>query len=152
MTLQHIKYCEAVSRHFKIPKKITRNIGEDYFKSSGGVAEKIVLDFRNVSEQYGFKLSAVCTSLTLQLSALLSLKKVKNSELYGTIINTFTNTDADIVTFPSGNILVAAYFAERYSGECAIFLHDKKENSEGIVFEPIQYYLNGNYPIEKYEV
>lgn len=141
MTIVHQKFCEAVARHFSITRAKIRKIGEEYFKDVGGVGPMLVLD---MSEHLGVTLKTVCTKNHIHMSKMFFHKQIEKTELYTDLLNTFTNTTAETLTFLSGGALIVAYEARQYNGIGGIFA--RPEKGPGFAFEPIAHYLEVNYP------
>jgi hypothetical protein len=134
--------CDAVARHFGITKAKIRNIAEKYF--AGTYQPMLVLD---LSEQLGVSIEVMCSKNTMPLSSMLFFNKLKKTQLYSDIINTFSNTAVDVLAYYSGGALVIIYPDNYYTGVGGVLVRGE---GQGYVYEPIEHYLQASYPKDNY--
>jgi|LauGreDrversion4_2_1035121.scaffolds.fasta_scaffold35791_9 hypothetical protein len=145
MTKTHISFCDAVAKHFGASKATIRAVAEKYFKELGINHPILELD---LVDQIGVSFKIGCSKNTIHLSNMFFYDKLKKTELYTDIINTFENTNADALVFFSGpstspGSLIVVYQDTVYKGTGGILV---RGNGEGYVCEPVAHYLEANYP------
>lgn len=142
MTKVQLGVCDAVARHFGITKAKIRDIAEKHF--IGTDHPILVLD---LTEQLGVSIEVMCSKNTMPLSSMFFFNKLKKTQLYSDIINTFSNTTVDALAYYSGGALVVIYPDNYYSGVGGVLVRGE---GQGYVHEPIAHYLQASYPKDNY--
>lgn len=139
MTREQLGVCDAVSKHFGITKAKTRARVELYLEENG---ESPLIE---VDSPEGV-LQIATSKNTTTLGKMLFFKYLERTDLYSDLINFFDNYKAEAVAFYSGGALMIAYLDQAYNGYGGIFVC-KQNTRHGYAIEPIQHYLQKNYPI-----
>jgi hypothetical protein len=142
MTIEQVKVCEAVARHFGVKKATITEAANKYFNVLGADHPILELD---LVEHINVTLRFFCSKNTMKLSDMFFHKKLKKTELYSDILNTFNNTHADALVFLSGKAPVVIHEGHYYSGIGGILMQGEGR-TEGYICEPIEHYLEEEYP------
>lgn len=147
MTSEQVGICSAVSKHFKIAKKVIAAQAEEYFADMRGNHPVLSLDLA------GTKLSIGVSKNTLRVGEMLFFKYLEKSKLYEDLLNLFTNSGAEAIVFFSGSfeqkILMTLSEEPFYTGVGGIFIRKNIDSALGYAIEPIANYLQRKYPIHE---